>query len=696
MTATLEIPEYLGDLFPDAGPELMALFAGAAENAGLVQADFLTLKDLVELSGYTAAEPLHALLLAMLLALEEGSLCVEVSEAGLMGRLIDLVDEPQARAWASRILTGLETGYPELIASSPDAGKPVVLWPGDRFLYFQKYLRHDLLFREEVGKRLASPAAPVDAANLRAIVQEILVVNPLHLQGKPLVLDPRQRLALGVALVQNFAIISGGPGTGKTSIVFTLLRCLVRQGIAPERIALAAPTGRAAQRLTDSVRAGLQLLPPGWKESPDAQLENLPAHTLHHLLHYHPTRGTFGHHVENPVPAEVVIVDEVSMVGLVLMAQLLQALRPETRLILLGDKDQLPSVEVGAVLASLVLDDGQTRFSPRVRTLLHQLVDVEVGRISNPPGQIENLSYSSLELDYLVVLEANYRSQAHIREVAAAINRQESSLVDNLPVIQSLADDLAQVEAQGGCWLLPQPETGTAVLRQALESWAKYQFLSPVAGLGSYEDLVKQGDGRLAADKDALPVFLDRLFRLLARSRILTLVREGPWGCVNVNGYLDQILRPRCDRHSRGLLFAGAPVLITRNDHARQLFNGDVGIALRCPGGGLRVVFPRPEGLVSFPADSLPAHELGFALTVHKSQGSEYDHVLLLAPPSGGRRLLTKELLYTAVTRAKHLAILAATRAALQFAIGRKMTRESGLRAAGFIPAGECPPTRRG
>ena len=163
------------------------------------------------------------------------------------------------------------------------------------------------------------------------------------------------------------------------------------------------------------------------------------------------------------------------------------------------------------------------------------------------------------------------------------------------------------------------------------------------------------------------------------RFRLLTLVREGPWGAVEINRCLDQMLRPRLGPGARGGLFAGAPVLIGRNDPMRQLNNGDVGLALRGPGGELRVVFPRQGGFVSFAEESLPAHELGFALTVHKSQGSEYGNVLVVLPPEGGRRLLTKELVYTAITRAKSLAVLCGTRDVLRLAIGRQVVREAGM-----------------
>ena len=523
-----------------------------------------------------------------------------------------------------------------------------------------------------MGKRLQVTPPQRDAGQLRSVLDEVLVERPLQAEGRPLKLDSRQQLALALALLRNLAIISGGPGTGKTSIVLTLLRCLVRCSFAPERIALAAPTGRAAQRLTDALGSGLDGL--GELTDADLALRELGAHTLHHLLRYNPARGTFGRHVENPIPADVVVVDEVSMVGVVLMSQLLQALGPETKLILLGDKDQLPSVDAGAVLASLVPKEAPPRYSPELRTQLRMVLpDLDVP------------AHAGSGSDVLVILEENYRSQPHIREAARAINRQETDMVDRLPVVSLSAntenDVFGGLEKQGGCWLLPQAEGNVQELRHVLAQWLEHQYLARAPGRESYQELItrcagmKIGDD-MPADHKAL---VDQLFQALARSRVLTLVREGPWGCVDINRFFDQHLRQRWQRFGRTGLFAGAPVLIARNDHVRQLYNGDVGVTLPSPAGGLHVVFPRQGSYVAFSADALPVHELGFALTVHKSQGSEYGQVLLVLPPSGGTRLLTKEMVYTGITRAKKVVVLCGTKEVLRFAIGRKIERESGL-----------------
>jgi exodeoxyribonuclease V alpha subunit len=646
MTVAALHADFFDRLFSGLGAELSELYAKAAENGALTHTDFYTIRDLLELGGLEHEEPLHALLLALLLALEEGSLCVELSEAALSQRLADLVEEPTARMWAERILRDFDQRrYGDLIGSSLDSSKPVVLVEKDerKYVYFQKYLKSEQVLCEELRKRLARP--PTALCEQRAeILSEVLDRQPLHLGGRPMHLNRAQKAAVDLALRRNFAIVSGGPGTGKTSIVFTLLRCLLRAGIAVERIALAAPTGRAAQRLTDALRISLNNLP-GPPEA-DRPLATVAATTLHQLLRYLPDRGIFLQHAENPLSADVVIVDEVSMIGVSLMAQLFQALAPETRVVLLGDKDQLSSVEAGAVLANLVRG--------------------RAGDVS-PPVQ------HPLE-DAIVVLEENYRSQQEIQRIAAAVNQQQAGIVEELRRLVPGEASLADVERQGGCWLLETAAGRLGAWREVLEQWAQHHY-----GDSAFAELARStvipGGDIPPAERDRL----DRLFAVLGQARILTLLREGPWGCEGINEFLEQRLRPRLDRGSRGGLFAGAPVLITRNDRARQLFNGDVGLALKSQGGGYRVLFQRLGGHVAIPADNLPPHELAFAMTVHKSQGSEYERVLLVLPPEGGRRLLTKEMIYTGITRAKELAVIAATPEVLKFAISRRIERQSAL-----------------
>jgi UvrD-like helicase C-terminal domain len=270
----------------------------------------------------------------------------------------------------------------------------------------------------------------------------------------------------------------------------------------------------------------------------------------------------------------------------------------------------------------------------------------------------------------VVLLRTNHRSQEHIRSIAAAINRQDADVVERLPAADFGED--VRLTSQAGCFLLEQTHASVHEIRGFAQRWIEEAyFKSQLDGksLAGWLDAKSMIDAERAR----------RLFPLLERFRLLTLVRDGAWGCNEINRAVALSLRPRLDDDTRSPLFNGAPVLITRNDAALGLNNGDVGIALRGGNGSLRVLFERQGGVVSFPAESLPAHELGFALTVHKSQGSEYQCVMLVVPPLGGRRLLTKELIYTGITRAKSLALICSTREALAFAIGRKIVRESAM-----------------
>jgi exodeoxyribonuclease V alpha subunit len=673
MIVGLDSGRFLADLFPEAGSDLLRLYAGAEDQAGLLHADYYTIRDLLDLSGYGARQAVHALLLALTLALEEGSPCIELDEDAISRRLGDLAGEADARSWATRVVAELREGLPDLVSDAVADGKPVVRHDRDgrAFLYFQKYLKHELTLESELRRRLARTGNP-PACDLAAILGEVLAESPDLRDGRALRLNARQRLAIALALSRDFVIVSGGPGTGKTSVVFTLLRCLIRAGVPSERIALAAPTGRAAQGLTNAIRSGLDgLSTPG----PDAPLRDIAATTLHTLLGYYPSRGSFRHRAENPLPHDVVIVDEVSMVGLALMAQLVQALKDDARLLLLGDKDQLPSVDAGAVLANLVRSDEPARYSKALCT--------QVARIWNDVRLVPAKHDSPLD-DVLVVLDENYRSQPEIALAARAVNMGRVEIVDELPAFSWGPASAPDGAAVSGCRVLQEAHAGVEAWHRLLGSWAEQHYLAPTTGSRPYAELVATMEqAELDTTAEAPRELLDALFRQLDGARILTLVREGPWGCCGINDFLGQLLRPRLGRRrSGGGVVAGTPLLINRNDHTRLLFNGDVGVVLRGRAGSLRAVFRRPDGYASFPLESLPARESAYALTVHKSQGSEYRRVMLVLPPKGARRLLTREIVYTGITRAKELAVIAASKDVLRFAISRRIVRDTGLHLA--------------
>jgi exodeoxyribonuclease V alpha subunit len=671
------------ELFPDIGEELRVLFDGAVENSGLLASDYMTLRDLLELSGYVSEKPLCALLLVLLSALDAGSLCLEISEDRLAHRLTDLAGASVVGPWPKRIVAALsDRSYPELIADGDRPDKPLVCHRigGRTFLYFQKQHGYERELAQLLGRRLEfSGLAPVPG-DLAAILREVLTDRPLCANGRPMILNSEQRTALAMTLLRPFILVSGGPGTGKTSIVLTVLRCLARvPGFQSQRVALAAPTGRAAQRLNDSIRQGIDTLCSPISEA-DAAIISIEAQTLHRLLGFSPDRGTFRHHCENPLAADLVIVDEVSMVGLELMNRLFQALRPDARVLLLGDKNQLPSVDAGAVLANLTATDEETNCSQALRTGVVELFpdleqERETGGSETAPARSPSGPRPTSRLqDVLVVLKQNHRSQADIQHFARGVNAQRTAVAGELRALKARDGAFAELAKKGGCWRIDGSEN-LASWRAVLLRWAEHQYV----GNASFRDRLERTRLPASIEPDSpYQVALDDLFSVLNRARILTLLRDGAWGSSAINQFLEEALRRRLDA-GRERLFAGAVVLITRNDYKLQLFNGDVGLCLRDAYGGYRLAFPRLGGYLSLAPDALPAHELAYAMTVHKAQGSEYGEVLLVLPPQGGRRLLTKEMIYTGITRARNLAVVCSSVEVLETAISRRVDREANL-----------------
>jgi len=675
--------EYLLEIVPEADARLRRLYAGAVKDAGLLATDFYTLRDWLEATKYEKVHSLHALIVLLMVVLDEGSLCLHLTEDNCTCRLGEFLSQEDARYWGKKIVADLaQHDFSRLIGTADKCVTPLVRAEidGQSMLFFQKFARQEKKLLEAFGRRLSPGSSlpnALPAERIALVLKDVLERNPLRRAGEPLRLDPDQLTALGLALLRPMVTISGGPGTGKTSLVLSLLRCLTRCGIAPERIALAAPTGRAAQRLGDSLRAGIQSL---GSDAPaeDQAIGQIAPTTLHQLLSYVPSTGHFRRHPENLISADVVIVDEVSMIGLTMMWQLLHGLAPDARLVLLGDKEQLPSVEAGAVLSHLLPENFEPSFSPEVVARLRSWFAGLTLR-----SVLESTKGQPLQ-DAVALLRTNHRSETRIQDAARAVNAGSVEIVDELP---RLVFDAAKtkekvwhaVAEQGGCHLLPCVKGDANELRSMLAGWARHCLADAAAERESYPWLARScvlnaGD---QYDEKALGD-LRALFALVEKSRLLTLVREGPWGCVDINRFLEQQLMELHKLSRSGKFVVGSPVLITRNDHVRKLFNGDVGIALAGANSGARVVFPRGDGFQSFDAETLTGHELGFALTVHKSQGSEYDQVLLVFPPEGAKRLLSRELVYTAITRAKKLAVLFGKEEVIRQAIERRIQRESG------------------
>ncbi|ADP11553.1 exonuclease V subunit alpha [Erwinia sp. Ejp617] len=452
--------------------------------------------------------------------------------------------------------------------------------------------------------------------------------------------DDWQKIAAAVALTRQVAVISGGPGTGKTTTVAKLLASLIELSPTPPRIELAAPTGKAAARLTESLGKTLRQL-----QLADRILRSFPleATTLHRLLGALPGSQRMRYHAGNPLHLDVLVVDEASMVDLPMLANLITALPAHARVIFLGDRDQLASVEAGAVLGD-ICRCAEEGYSPQRAAELTRLTGCEVaGR--------EDDSASAVR-DTICLLRKSYRftQSSGIGQLALAVNAGEVKRAEQL-FSKGLSD----------------------IRHHTLSSSEDYQQLLDdcVAGYREYLKLLKEG----ATPGEVLAAF--------GRFQLLCALREGPFGVAGLNDRIEQTLRLagliRRNTALNGKWYAGRPVMIARNDRALGLFNGDIGIAMPDEKQQLKVYFPLPDGtLKAVQPSRLPPHDTAYAMTVHKSQGSEFEHTLLVLP-NQMMPVLTRELVYTAMTRARQQLTLYADFSVFNSAVKIRTQRRSGL-----------------
>ncbi len=540
----------------------------------------------------------------------------------------------------------------ELQASSAvnQANSPLVLANKQR-LYLRRYYNYEQAIRVDLEQRCGQHD-DLDVSQLRE------TLNALFGASEQL---SWQRLACAMAVRSGFTIITGGPGTGKTYTVVRLLATLQhhRAGSTPLRIRLAAPTGKAAARMTSSIEGELGNLPEQFRATLESTMANRQAVTLHRLLGSQSHSREFKHNRRNPLLADVVIVDEASMVDIEMMAALTSALAPETRLILLGDKDQLASVEAGAVLGQLCEQAEQGHYAPELAEWLAASHDLQ----ALPQSYCDKQGASSWPyLQHTVMLHESRRFNAEqgIGKLAHEVNAQQTQwLARWLQDAQSIA---AENPAFDNIHTLEIPSVGHKALRQLVQEG--YQPLLELLQQKTDNDVEQWGQKLLAQ--------LDR-FQLLAA------VRSGDWGVENLNKVITQWLFG--EQASAEKWFVGRPVMITQNDYSVDLRNGDIGLAVRTAADEpIRVLFRGASGELRWLLPSRLAHvETAFAMTIHKSQGSEFNHTVVVMPDHDSP-ILTKELLYTGITRASEQCTLVFRDASLVLrATERRIQRSGGL-----------------
>ncbi len=591
-------------------------------------------------------------------AVNEGHSCLVLSNTG------PAIPGEAAFCSADSFVNALQ-GSP--LVGAPGASCPLIL-DGHR-LYLHRYWAYESRLASRLQDLLARAPEAIDTASLER--DGGLFDYSWVSEGEP----QWQAVAAAVALRHRFVVISGGPGTGKTYTVLRLIRLMVEAaqaaGQTPPVIRLAAPTGKAAARMMESIRSGLQTFAAG-----ESLRSHLPdqASTLHRLLGLHGGTVLPRHDRDHPLAADVVIVDEASMIDLPMMAKLADALPDHGRLILLGDRYQLASVESGSVLAELCSAAGVNNFSPPQREALSSLF---------PPPQRAALSVFPPQREALSALSPPQR------EALSVFPPQHPALSPLLPrpdeisTPSHLADHV--VTLQTSHRFHPQSPIG--------------RLASAVNG-GNADAAIRVGregrdDVRLdfssAGDLDALATTLADTYMplldaktpaaaidALDRVRLLTATRIGPAGAMAMNQRIFEQLAQRHKLDSQQRWYHGRPVMVLQNDYRIGLFNGDTGVCVAGADGHLRVWFRTETGLQSLLTSAMPAHETAFAMTVHKSQGSEFDTVWLLLPPMDSP-VLSRELIYTGITRAKTRLTLLAPEAVFRTAVNRVIQRDSGL-----------------
>ncbi len=601
-----------------------------------------------------------------------GHVCAELKTLGRArpldreGRAVAMT-LPQSRQWIDLLAKS------ELVGDGGEP-RPLVLDRAGGRLYLARYWQYQQAICAQLGSR-AQRYEPVDGALLRQSLERYFD------QTRGTVNDQRQAALL--ALLRNFAVITGGPGTGKTTTVTRILALVVEQALAAgapiPKILLLAPTGKAAARLGESIEEQKRKLA-GRPGVTAAVLGHIPqsGSTIHRALGWLPDRPTrFDHNAANPLDADLVLVDEVSMVDIGLLAKLLVAIPPHARLILLGDKDQLASVESGAILGDIT--GGDRAFEDRrhiesipINTYSRAFAAHAAAVCGESLRSVESGPRQTGIWDSVAHLTQSHRftERSIIGRLAKAIVAGQTKSVIRLFSDRGEGETLF---AERDACLVPLAQTrrATAELDQLIESWFRPY---------------------LATDDPA------EALRRFDQARLLCAHRHGPMGVEAVNRHVEKRLGDLGLIRPRDPYYLGRPVLVTRNDYQFNLFNGDIGLILRDEQGMPTVYFPAARGEVrALPLGHLPPHETVFAMTVHKSQGSEFNHIALLLPPEASP-IITRELIYTAVTRAKHKVTIFGDQEVLEAGIKERISRASGLRDAlwrNLAPGPKPAPTPR-
>jgi exodeoxyribonuclease V alpha subunit len=666
---------------------------------GLVAVDYFFAKEISQCLGFSGAsvsnpetnkissqETEHQqwfhLLVALSASLRDGHSCLPLAKVAGKRLFIDTIYQSDIST-KGFLFSDLET-LTTLMATlsladsdkqNPSEQQPIVLSHNRlylrRYYHFEQELKQVVRQRRVVSSKSAGSAgnnleAFANVGNIKSIIATLFPELAQQSDTQSSEID-WQALAVANAINKNFSIIAGGPGTGKTYTVTKLLAALVmlarvnvesqkESKFTAPKISLVAPTGKAAQRLSESITGAVK----AFRGSIDDEVLDLipeQAKTIHRLLGVIPEQVNFRHHQDNLLDIDILLIDEVSMVDLPMMARIFRALPINTKVILLGDADQLPSVAVGSVLA-----DFASRPHLGYSALNHQYLAQVTGYQSltkDQTAEANSAQYSAADCVTFLMKSRRFDGEGGIGRVANYVingQYQESwQLLKQSEALDSASQDPALSK-----------DKQLTLLSGNIETW-----LTPLV------EEYYLGLSQCSKVEDA--------FALLAKFRILSSTRKGPQGVESLNALVIDILRnkgviPFNRFESNTSLFASQPIMINENDYRLGVYNGDIGVLWRNSQGHLMAVFENIQGGYDWILPSrLPKFETVYAMTIHKTQGSEFEHVAMVLPEQKDNRLLSRELLYTGITRAKQQLSIASSQSVWQSGVSQQVKRHSGL-----------------
>ncbi len=579
----------------------------------LPSAYLYTLIELFDIYG-EKDDDLLIILLSMFIYQYNGSICIKRNDNLI--NLISNLDIKEPEKVVDRFFENIKN-YSKIIGSENEY-KPLIYYEEKKSLYFEKYYTNE----RKVNMILKS------FRNLKENEAEIEKIK--HYVNSIANLHQFQKAAVFLSLIKPFLIISGGPGTGKTTIIKYIIDYLIKNDkLSEKEIAITTPTGKAAQRIKEML--------------PQYDLE---ISTIHRLLKYNYMSDSFYYNVDNKLPYNFIILDEISMVDIVLLRNFLEAIPNNCRLVMIGDKDQLPSVEVGTFIAKIIPENYENAFSP--------LLD----------GIVENNYIKDTSDNSIVLLTKSFRSEQNVIQFAADVNKGNIDLsikkvdLNSIKGFMDYSDFVAYYDYDN-----------SYVFKKLYILLLSMQFND------NYFSVIERFKNMESFEAEREIESLKKVLSILESFKILTLTNIGFYGADRINKEFQEYLKTKHNKKS--FIFSGIPIIINKNDYNLNIFNGNIGVIIEFK-DGFKSVFIL-DTIRIIPVDLLPDFNSAFAITVHKSQGSEYERVLLVIPEIAKSSILTRQIIYTGITRAKKAVLIAGKKEDIVKAIKNSIERESNI-----------------